>query len=111
MPIGRSFLKCPHCPAHIKALWEAGEIAIGWTYSKPLRQLPTESLARVRRARLKRRLTKKAPLFAEELFAKELNARPAFFAGSRDLQTEPALLASLPITLPESRRPLLMPRA
>jgi hypothetical protein len=73
-----------HCPAHIMALWKAGEIAIGWTYNKPLRQLPTGSLARVRRARLKRRLAQKAPLLADELFARELNARPAFFAGSRD---------------------------
>ena len=70
--------------ADVDPFWIAGKVAIVWTYdAPPPRQLSTQSLASVRQKRLRRRLEKKAPLFADVLFQQELAARPAFFAGER----------------------------
>jgi len=72
------------CPAHIDALWKPGEVIIAWTYdAPPRRQLSRESLATVRLKRLRRRLERKAPLFADQLEAEEIARRPAFYAGER----------------------------
>lgn len=71
-------------PQDVEHLWEPGVVAICWTEApSPVRRLSQDGLARVRRARLRRRLEKKCPLFADQLFDQELAARPDYFAGVR----------------------------
>ena len=65
------------------ALWIPGEVAIGWTSNKPIRQLPQTTLAKRRQTRMKNKIMKAAPLFADELIARELAKRPDFFDGVR----------------------------
>jgi hypothetical protein len=77
-------------PESILALWKPAEICVVWSRPlEPPRQLPEESLARVRQKRLRRRLEKDVPLFADELKQKEHAKRPEFFAGKRDETPKP----------------------
>lgn len=58
-------------------LWEPGRVVICWSYTEPPpRRLSPESLGRVRRKRLWRRLRSKHPLLAAQLYEAELAARP-----------------------------------
>jgi len=52
--------------------------------SPPPRQLPRETLASVRRKRLRRRIEKKYPLFAEQMIAEEMAKKPAYYDGITD---------------------------
>lgn len=71
--------------ADVEHLWQPGRVALCWSYaSKPPRRLPQQTVARLRRRRLRRRLERTAPLFADELFEAELAARPRYYAGHRD---------------------------
>ena len=71
------------CPDHIKALWRAGEVVLSWSYTRPIKQLSTSGLAKVRTARLRRRLERDVPLFADEIFRQQLEKKPEFYAGAR----------------------------
>jgi len=75
----------------VDPFWIAGEVAIVWTYdAPPPRQLSTQSLASVRRKRLRRRLDRKHPLLADLIYEQELAARPGFFAGERTNTPNPS---------------------
>ena len=51
-----------------------------WTaFPKPIKRWAPERKAATRRANLRKRLDKKAPLFADQLFADELARRPDYF--------------------------------
>lgn len=52
------------------------------------KQLPPETLARVRQQRLERRVQKQAPLLAGELIQDELAAKPDYYAGVTDPETQ-----------------------
>lgn len=54
----------------------------------PPSQLPVETLARVRRKRLERRVRAKAPLFANEFIADELARKPDYYDGVTDPDIE-----------------------
>lgn len=70
-------------------LWEPGRVVIAWSANEgPPRRLSQQSLASVRRKRLRRRLERKHPLFAEELFQREIAQRPDHFAGIRRADQE-----------------------
>lgn len=67
--------------ADVDHLWCPGVVAITWdAEERPIRRWPQETVARVRKARLKRRLEKKLPLFADQLYDAELAARPDYYA-------------------------------
>ena len=70
-----------NCPPHIKDLWQPGRVAIGWTFNKPIKALPPETLAKRRNTRLRNKMAKALPLFAEEFTRREIEARPEFFQG------------------------------
>lgn len=71
-------------PPAILALWVPGQVAIAWTAEhRPIRRLTADSLAQLRRKRLRRQLDRKHPLIAAQLYEQELAARPAFYAGER----------------------------
>lgn len=55
--------------------------------SPPGKQLPSQTLARVRQKRLARRINAKVPLFAEFFIQKEMEKKPEFYKGI----TDPAL--------------------
>lgn len=66
--------------AELAHLWQPGRVVICWSYeAPPPRRLSPESLGRVRRKRLWRRLASKHPLLAAELYEAELAARPQHF--------------------------------
>lgn len=50
---------------------------------RPRRRMGEEARQRMRIARLRTRLAKKAPLFAEELLAEELRAKPDYYGRRR----------------------------
>ena len=50
-------------------------------YPKPIPQRPAATLARMRRNRLQKRMTKRWPLFAEQLIEEELAKKPDYYAG------------------------------
>ena len=56
--------------------------------SPPPRELPPESLARVRRKRLARRVTAKVPMFADHFIDAELARKPNYYDGITDPQIE-----------------------
>lgn len=65
-------------------LWKPSEVCIGWQaeHAAP-RRLKPESLAAVRKKRLRRQLDAKLPLLADQIEEQEIAARPAFYAGER----------------------------
>lgn len=63
--------------------------------SPPSRQLPVQTLARVRRKRLERRVRAKTPLFADEFIAGELARKPDYYAGITDPGIEARKQAAL----------------
>lgn len=73
------------------------------------RQLPVETLARVRRKRLERRTRAKAPLFAGEFIADELARKPDYYAGITDPGIEARKQAALEHERAERERLLALP--
>lgn len=55
--------------------------SISSIYPKPVPQRPRDTLARMRRNRLQKRMSKKWPLFAEQLIQEELDKIPDYYAG------------------------------
>ena len=56
--------------------------------SAPPRELPPESLARVRRKRLTRRVVSKVPMFAEHFIRAEIARKPDYYDGITDPKIE-----------------------
>lgn len=70
--------------AELIHLWEPGRVVIAWRMpDAPRKRLSRDSLATVRRKRLRRRLDAKHPLFAAQLYEAEIAARPDYYAGHR----------------------------
>ena len=88
----------PHTPGSQN--WTPAEIeafphSLGGGYSvfsrhvsPPPRELPIESLAKVRRKRLARRVNAKVPLFAEHFTQVELNRKPDYYDGITNPEIE-----------------------
>lgn len=70
--------------AELLHLWQPGRVVIAWRAdAAPIRRLSRDSLAALRRKRLRRRLEARFPLIACQLYEAELAARPGYFAGDR----------------------------
>jgi hypothetical protein len=63
--------------------------------SPPSKQLPPETLARVRQQRLARRVNAKTPMFAEQFIAAEWARKPEYYAGITDPDIEERKQAAL----------------
>ena len=78
---------------------------------QPPRQLPVETLARVRRKRLERRVRAKTPLFADEFIADELARKPDYYDGMTDPGIEARRQAALEHEQAERERLWARPNA
>lgn len=54
---------------------------------QPKRKLKVESLHKLRRTKLRKRLEKKSPLYAKELFTEELRAKPEYYGRAEPQKT------------------------
>ena len=74
----------PHpVPPEIMDLWQAGSgYSIGWELveQRPIRRWSSQAKARVRQANLKKRITRRYPLFADLFISAELAARPSYYS-------------------------------
>jgi hypothetical protein len=65
----------------------------GYSYTSrhvapPVKQLPQETLARVRQKRLARRVEKKVPLFADFFIQQEIKRKPDYYNGITDAELQ-----------------------
>ena len=79
-----------HCPPEIEGLKVLGD---GWAVvhqclAREVRKLPVETLARVRRKRLERRMRRKYPLLADLMIEEEMRKKPEYYAGITDERIE-----------------------
>jgi hypothetical protein len=56
-------------------------VCLDFLSERPIKRWPPERKAQARLRNLRRRVMKKAPLFADELIARELALRPDYFKG------------------------------
>lgn len=56
-------------------------VSLDFLSERPVKRWPPERKAQARLRNLRRRIMKKAPLFADELIARELALRPEYFKG------------------------------
>ena len=85
-PSGNYFLWscCIPWPNHdYKTLWpepvENYHFVMSFGTTKPRRKFSAEAKARIRMQRLRRRITRKYPLFAEQYIADEVASKPEYF--------------------------------
>ena len=79
-----------HCPPEIEALKVLGD---GWgmvhqVLAREVRKLPVETLARIRRKRLERRMRRRYPLLADLMIEEEVGKKPEYYAGITDERIE-----------------------
>lgn len=71
-------------PAEFDDLYSLGD-GYGKVFSfpalVPMRELPPESLAAVRKKRTQRRIQKRYPLFADQFVAEEIASKPQYYSG------------------------------
>jgi hypothetical protein len=88
---------CRQTPKEIEEAWEhlrsvrGGPAGLGYSHciraiTPNAKKLPVETLARIRKQRLRRRMEEKYPLFADQLYEQELNRNMKYYEG----QTDPA---------------------
>lgn len=66
--------------ADVLPYWQPGAVAITWDADeRPARRWPADTVARVRRERLRKRMERKFPLLADQLTDAELAARPSYY--------------------------------
>lgn len=74
---------CPEIPEEFNGLASLGS---GYNFTirhieEPPKQLSKETLSKIRKNRLQKRIEKKYPLFADQIIESEMNSNPEYFEG------------------------------
>jgi hypothetical protein len=72
----------------ISNLWKPEEVAIGWSCDVPIRQLSQESLARLRRSRLRNKALPQFPAFGERAFRTRIGRAARFLRREARLNSQ-----------------------